>query len=83
MPSPLHISAASVGKVHFLRELVQSSAHKFENVLVQFNVHNSKILTKFTVLKNELVHRPSSFFQYVAVRFFFGILNVEPPLWFV
>lgn len=31
----------SVGKVHILHQLVQSSAHK--NKLAQFIVHNSKI----------------------------------------
>ena len=32
---------ASVGKVHFRCELVQSSVHKFLNEIVQLNVRNS------------------------------------------
>lgn len=35
------IISSSVGKVHFLHQLVQSSVHKFENGLLQFIVHNS------------------------------------------
>ena len=34
------VPGGSVGKVHFLHELVQSSDHKFLNELVQLNVHN-------------------------------------------
>ena len=41
----------SVGKVHFLHELVQFIVHKFKNEQVQFIVYNSKCLTKFTAPK--------------------------------
>ena len=64
--------ACSVGKVHFLRELVQSSVHKFLNEALQLNVHDSNFLTKFTLPKNELVH--SSFFQYLAVSYYFFLV---------
>ena len=49
----------SVGKVHFLHELVQSSVHTFLNELVQFIVHNSKFWT-----------RSSQFQKWTSSKFF-------------